>query len=132
MRSTRSILITVVVALVILAGGWLTYSYQSCRREETQIRARYQQMRLALSSGDTNTSRSLFAPDFRGGAHRTFDMLDRFAKPLGPQSSVRFSTSRAQVCPERIFHYRVLPGGHTIEMVKVDGEWFFTGEIHID
>jgi hypothetical protein len=132
MRTPRSILITMLVALAILAGAWFTYSYRSSRQEEMQIRARYQQIRLALSAGDTNVARSLFAPDIRADAHRNFDRLSQFAKQLGPQSSVRFSSSKAQVCPERIFHYRILPGGHTIEMVKVDGEWFFTGKVHID
>jgi hypothetical protein len=51
---------------------------------------------------------------------------------LGPRSSVRFSSSVAQAYPEGIFHYRILPGGHSPEMVKVDGEWFFTGKVHID
>jgi hypothetical protein len=131
MRNTHSILMPV-LALVVLAGAWLTYSYRSGRREEMQIRARYQQMRLALSSGDTNVTRSLFAPDNRGGAHHNFGILDTFMKPLGLQSSVRFSSSKAKVCPERVFHYRVIPGGHTIEMIKVDGEWFFTGAVHVD
>jgi hypothetical protein len=131
MRSTRAILI-VALALVILAAAWLVYSYRKGSREEAQIRIRYQQMRLALASADTNTARVLFAPELRGGAHGYFGRLETFAKPLGPQSSVRFSASKAQICPERIYHYRVLPGGHTIEMVKVDGQWFFTGKVHVD
>jgi len=131
MCGTRAIVI-VALALAILTASRFVCSYQSGRREEARIRIRYEQMRLALASADTNTARALFAPDFRGGAHRRFGMLETFAKPLGPQSSVRFSTSRARVCPERLWHYRVPPGGHTIEMVKVDGQWLFTGSIHID
>ncbi len=38
----------------------------------------------------------------------------------------------ARVCPEHIYHYGILPGGHTIDMVNVDGLWFFTGTVHID
>ena len=119
-----------VAALLLLAAALLVRSYQSARQQEKQIRERYQQMRVALSAGDTNVARALFAPDFRGGAN--FDMLDRFAKPLGARSTIRFSGSQAVVCPERLFHYRVIPGGHTIEMVKVDGAWFFTGNVNID
>jgi hypothetical protein len=89
-------------------------------------------MRHALSLGDTNAARALFTPDRRGAAHHSFDMLGRFAKPLGERSSLSFSGSRATVCPERVFHFGVIPGGNTVEMVRVDGEWFFTGGIHID
>lgn len=121
-----------VAALLLFAAALLVRSYRAARQEEKQIRALYQQMRVALSSGDTKLARALFAPDFRGGAHRSFDMLDRFAKPLGAQAAIRFSRTQALVCPERLFHYLIIPGGHRIEMVKVDGAWFFTGEVHID
>src|SRR3970282_584728 len=40
------------------------------QREEMQIRTRYQQMRLALSLGDTNAARLFFAPELRERAHR--------------------------------------------------------------
>ena len=132
MRSRRPVFTLAVGALLLLAATLLVRSYQSGRQEEKRIRARYQQMRVALSSGDTNVARSLFAPHFRGGAHRSFVMLDRFAKPLGRQSAIRFSRSQAPVCPERLFHDRIIPGGHTIEMVRVDGQWFFTGKVQID
>ncbi|MCW5558514.1 MAG: hypothetical protein KIT22_11875 [Verrucomicrobiae bacterium] len=118
--------------LAILAAAWFVCSYRSPRREETQIRIRYQQMRLALASADTNAAKALYAPEFREGAHRSLGLLGTFAKPLGPQSSVKFWASKAQICPERIYHYRVLPGGHTIEMVKADDQWFFTGNVHVD
>ncbi len=130
MRWTRTTF-GMALTLVIIAA-LMIYSFRSGRREETQIRTRYEQMRLALSTGDTNAARALFAPEFRGGDHHSLDRLVTFAKPLGRQSSVRFSTARAQVCPERIYHYYLLPGGHTIDMVKVDGRWFFTGNVHID
>lgn len=119
MHSLRPVFVFAIAALLLLAV--LIPFYQSAHEERNQIRARYQQMRVALSSGDTNLARSLFAPDLRGGAHRSFDMLDRFAKPLSPRSAIRVSGSHAVVCPERLFHYRFIPGGHTVEMVKEDG-----------
>jgi hypothetical protein len=119
------------LAMVILVAAFV-YSYRSGRREEAQIRTRYQQLRIALSSGDTNAARALFAPEFRGRAHHSLGRLVTFAKPLGRQSSVRFSTAKARVCPERIYHYGLPLGGHTIDMIKVDGQWFFTGKVHID
>jgi hypothetical protein len=117
---------------MVLAITLFVYAFRSTRQEEAKIRARYQQMRTALSSGDTNGVRALFAPDFRGEANRQFDRLLNFAKPLGGLSAVRFSRSRASVCPERISHFGIVPGGHTIEMVKIDGDWFFTGKVSID
>ena len=132
MRSLRPVFMLVVAALSLLAVVLLVRSYQSAPHEEKEIRARYQQMRVALSQGDTDAARVLFAPDFRGSAHLDFDRLDLFAKPLGPRSTISFSESHARVCPVRLFHYRIIPGGHTIEMVKVDGTWFFTGDVNID
>jgi hypothetical protein len=130
MRKVPAILVFLV--LLILAAAWIIGLDRSRKLQEAQIRSRYQQMRLALASGDTNTARSLFAPELRGGAHRTFGVMETFSKPLGPESSVRFTAARAQVCPETIYHYGALPGGHTIEMVRVDGQWYFTGSVHVD
>jgi hypothetical protein len=116
------------IAVLLLCGaGGIVWSFRASQRE-ANVRERYEQMRDALSIGDTYAARALFAPDRRDAAHRWFDMLHRFAKPLGERSVLSFSGSRATVCPERVFH----DGGNTIEMVRVDGEWFFTGGIHID
>lgn len=59
-------------------------------------------------------------------------MLNDFAQPLGPRSSILVLGEDATVWPERTSHYLILPGGNTIKMVKVDGEWFFTGKVSID
>ncbi len=130
MRSFRPVFVLGIAALLLLAV--LIPNYQAARGERNRIEVRYQQMRMALSSGNTNLAQSLFAPDLRGGAYRNFDMLDRFARPLSRRSGIRVSGPHAVVCPERLFHYGFIPGGHTVEMVKVDGEWFFTGSVHID
>jgi hypothetical protein len=90
-------------------------------------------MRVALSSGDTNTARALLPPDFRGDPQSPLSMISTFARPLGWKSSIRISGSSARVCPELYFLVpRWPPEGHTIPMVKVDGEWYFTGAVHID
>ena len=97
-----------------------------------EILSRYEELRTALVSANTNAARELFAPELRGGAHRSLALLQTFSKPLGPKSSVARSGSRAQICPERLYHFGVVPGGHTIEMVQVEGDWFFTGAVNID
>jgi len=127
------IVLSAVGLLLVLAMAAGLCVYVTTRREEAQIRARYQQMRMALSSSDTNTALTLVAPQHRSGfdGHR-FTMLNSFAKPLGPRSSIVVLRGEAVVWPERTSHYLVLPGGNTIEMLKVGKEWFFTGKVHID
>jgi len=88
-------------------------------------------MRIALSARDTNAVLALVAPQMRT-SFDDFSRLDGFAQPLGPRSSIRILGGEATVWPVRTSHYVVLPGGHTVEMVKVDGDWFFTGKVHVD
>ncbi|MCD6050465.1 MAG: hypothetical protein K0Q55_1868, partial [Verrucomicrobia bacterium] len=106
---------------------------RSASQEEAQIRARYQQMRTALSSNDTNAALTLVAPPYRNSfqGHR-FSHLNNFAQPLGPRSSIWVSGNKATVWPERTQLFIVFPGGNTIDMIKVNGDWFFTGDVHID
>jgi hypothetical protein len=130
--SVHSMLIVVIVALAFLFSGWSLSAYASYRRDNARIRLRYGQMTLALAANQTNASILLFAPEFRRRADRSVDMLARFAKPLRSGAWVRTSGSRATVCPEPVLRYHLPIGGHTVEMIKVDGEWFFTGGIHID
>ena len=63
MRSFRPVFVFAIAALLLLAV--LIPFYQPMHEDRNQIRARYQQMRMALSSGNTNLARSLFAPQFR-------------------------------------------------------------------
>jgi hypothetical protein len=132
MRARLAVIASLAATLLILAVvAWLLV--QSSGREAAQIRTRYQQMRAALTSQDTNAARALVAPNYRSGfdGYR-FSMLNDFAQPLGPRSSILVLGNDAIVWPERTSHYVVLPGGHTIKMVRVDGNWFFTGRVSLD
>ena len=129
--SRKASILTIALALMCV-GAWLAYGYGNVRQEETRIRIRYQQMVSALSSGNTNAAMALIAPENRRAASRSLGLLTGFIKPLGPRSSVRFSTFEAHVCPERIFHLGAIPGGNTIGLIKVHGEWYFTGGFHVD
>ena len=129
--ANRSILVAALSAVILTAVWTISRSRQEAR-EVSQIRHRYEQLRLALSSTNTQAASELFAPELRGGAHRSFGLLQSFSKPLGTHSSVTLFGSRAQICPERLYHFGVVPGGHTIEMVRVEGDWFFTGAVNID
>lgn len=133
MPRARKIILSVAGLMLVLVIAAFALFYRTIRQEQARIRSRYQQMRTALSAGDTNTVLTLIAPQMRS----SFDdlrlsRLDGFAQPLGPRSSVLILGGEATVWPVRTSHYVVLPGGHTVEMIKVDGDWFFTGKIHVD
>jgi len=90
-------------------------------------------MTAALSAGDTNAVLSLIAPLYRSGFDGgLLSRLQGFAKPLGPQSSILVLGHQATVWPFQIWHYLMIPGGHTVEMIKIDDTWFFTGKVHVD
>jgi hypothetical protein len=130
-QSSHRLLAAVVVVVAILCCVWAVVSRQK-KVEETRILARYQQLRVAISIGNTALTLAMVAPDFRSNPNFNFGLLQNFATPLGPQSSVEISGLEAFVFPKRVFHYRVLRGGDSLGMVKVDGEWFFTGKVFID
>ena len=133
MRRILLIALSTVGLGLVLALAAVLFVDRSIRREQAQIRARYHQMRTALSSNDTNAALALVAPQYRGGFDDyRFSMLNGFARPLGPRSSIFVFRNEAVVWPVRTSHYLVLPGGHTIGMIRVDGEWFFSGKVHID
>lgn len=133
MHRPSLIVLSAVGLLLVLSMAVGLFVYRSIRREQSQIRARYKQMRTALSSSDTNAALALVAPQYRSGfdGHR-FSRLSSFAQSLGPRSSIVVLHDEAVVWPVRTSHYVVLPGGHTIEMIRVEGDWFFTGKVHID
>ncbi|MCD6051707.1 MAG: hypothetical protein K0Q55_3116 [Verrucomicrobia bacterium] len=131
MRYQRLTLFSAAGVLFLLVATMLVH--RSTRQDQTQIQARYQQMLAALSANDTNAALALVASPHR----RRFDgfgpsAFNYAAKPLGSHSSIRVSGDEAAVCPERPLHFFFLPVGDTIDMIKVNGDWFFTGDVHID
>jgi hypothetical protein len=133
MHRARQIKLSVGGLLLVLAIAAFALFYRTIRQEQARIRSRYQQMRTALSAGNTNAVLALVAPQMRSSFDDLrFSRLDGFAQPLGPRSSILILGGEATVWPVRTSHYIVLPGDHTVEMIKVDGDWFFTGKIHVD
>lgn len=129
----KTLLISALLGFVLLGilGLW---NYLSNGKEETAIRNRYQEMRNAMASGDTNAVLEFFVPEVRNNMN-AIEMVYRFAKPLDGFSSVKIQDSGALICPEQDEDAWFLPSfiqaGHRVEMIKVDGEWFFTGEVDI-
>jgi hypothetical protein len=130
MSKARLIIFLVATALAV-------FLFSVCKnrnaREEELIRARYQQMRAAMSSKNTNSIKALFAPAFQSSVNDYhITMLNDFAQPLGSLSSILVIGDEALIWPTRVNRYLVIPGGNTIEMIKVNTNWYFTGKIHID
>jgi len=119
--------------LTVLVVG-LTIAYRSSCQNRTEIRARYQKLTTALSSGDTNAVLALIAPESR----KEFDdgrfmRMIGFAKPIGPRSKIFILGKGATVWPSPNWYLCGLwPIGDAVGMTKVAGSWFFTGVVHID
>ncbi len=131
MPSIRTRNIWIIAAMVFLACGGIYWSERSKSDVvEGKIRSRYEQMRTAISAADVVAAEALFAPgDF---AKDKFDRLGTFAKPLRPDARIRISNSVARIYPTPVRHYGVIPGGDSVEMIEIGGEWFFTGKVNID
>lgn len=85
-----------------------------------------------MRSGDTNAIQLLFAPAHRPRAADHLGRFQTFALPLDHRSGISIKGTRARICPRREFP--LIPFGtigHTVEMLQVDGEWYFTGKIGI-
>jgi hypothetical protein len=121
--------IVLILAFAAVAGVLLLYAALNGGRDRSRIRVRYDQMRHALLIGDTNAAQMLFAPALRSRSANEFGRLTIFARELGPRSSILISGSRAQVCPKSLLPFT--DWGHTIELIKVDGEWYFTGHVGV-
>lgn len=129
----RLALASIGILLVLILIGGFVLLWRPARETRTKIDLRYQQLLQALSISDTNAVVALVAPQYRatfdGG---DFSRLKDFARPLGSGSAITVHHDEATICPIRLWHYGVIPGGHTISLVRVGEEWFFTGRVHID
>jgi hypothetical protein len=130
MRRARAIILILLVTLVLAVA----FVWVANHRNRAEVCTRYADLRAALSAGNTNAVLALIAPtcrsSFDGGS---FMRLDGFARPLGARSKVLVLGGDATVWPKPNWYLcGVLPIGDTLEMTKVEGHWFFTGEVHLD
>ena len=120
------------LVIVATAGLFLLRGCLGDSTDRAQVRRRYSQMEVALRAGNTNAFVLFFAPGLRSAARDQFSRFTIFAHPLDGRSGVSVKGLRAEVCPVR--EYPLIPVmnlGHTIEMIKVEGEWYFTGKIWV-
>jgi hypothetical protein len=120
------------LAVVLVGGGLLLHGCLGSGADRARIHVRYDALQVALRAGDTNAFRLLFAPAHRTRAMDHFGRFQNFAQPLDHRSGLSIKGTRVWICPRREF--LLIPFvnfGHTIEMIRVDGEWYFTGRISI-
>ena len=123
------------LVLILFAGiiAWSGASYLSNRSAEIDaIRIRYAEMHRALVARDEAAALKLIVPAARGKPETRVLGLDFVVQPLNDSSSISVHGNEASITPRRLFHYYVLPGGNSVEMLKVDGEWYFTGGVSVD
>ena len=123
----------VILALTLVAGvmAFIGYHRFVVTPEQEHVIRRYDQFRAVVASGDAKRIMEFVAPEFQSGAKSRLHLYQNFAKPLDNGSTVSVSRQMATVCPRPQRHYFVIPGGHTIGMVQLDGEWFM-GRVSID
>jgi hypothetical protein len=117
------------LALAVGAGILALHVGLGSSSEHHQIKLRYEAMQAAMPASDTNAARLVFAPAFRNQADDNFTRFHIFARPLGLRSKISVNGVKATICPARVFPIGM--AGHTIEMIKVDDEWYFTGHISV-
>jgi hypothetical protein len=138
MKSRYTVALIGFVLLVLL---FFNYQVRNSR-ESTAIRIRYQELQNLVSKGEKDKQPMMIAPSHRFPArNRAPSRLTELA--LSKDSIIVVLTDQAWVYPEPQttrypnFVYRFLgdyisPRGRGIELSKVDGQWYFTGSIHID
>jgi hypothetical protein len=52
--------------------------------------------------------------------------------PLGTSPAILIFGDSATIWPNPDTLYQVIPIGRSFDMIRVDGVWYFTGEVHID
>ena len=125
----RTTLFATLIALgTALVGLYLVQRSWSASR--AAICARWMELSAAVAARDTDTERSLIAPDNRERFEHRFQ---DFVSPLGPSPTILIFGDSATIWPDpKSYLYKAIPIGHAFEMIRVDGIWYFTGELHIN
>lgn len=132
-QAKRAILSLIVAIPVVALVAVVFSAHRSRQMERALIYARYGELRGVLASGDTNGALRFIAPEDRDrlDAH-SLAVLGNAMRALGSNSHVALADGRAAVWPVHTPRLGVLHGGDCMDMVKVDGEWYFTGLVHVD
>ena len=123
---------------VTLLSIVLTFVIWTRLVEAPAVLARYSEM-LSVISRDSGSARAFLAPVNKlapatnGSEISALNRLSAFVIPLAGDSEVSVWLGRAWICPApgepKNLWFR---GGHEIELIKVNGDWRFTGRIRVD
>lgn len=127
----RRVSLTILVVCT-LASLLLLHRQLGSGAERASVRDRYELLRTALRAGNTNAAALLFLPAVRSRAPDEINRLQTFAHDLGAASAITINGTQAWICPRRELAFiPFLRIGHEIEMIRVEGEWYFSGRISI-
>ncbi len=121
-------------ALAVLIG--LAAYRQRADPEKKRIESRYRSFLTALQSQDDEAIAAHLAPGPYADAEPRLMWIRDCAGPVDDDWKVSIAGDKATVIPNAMVHwlYRMIPipGGDGIHLVKVEGDWYFTGGIFID
>ena len=121
-------LILVIGMAIALVGLGLVR--RSRIKDRAAICGRWTELSAAVAAQDTVAMLALVAPARREGFG--YGLRD-FVSPLGPSPTILIFGDFATIWPDPdSYLYQVIPIGHSFDMVRVDGVWFFTGEFQIN
>lgn len=115
-----------IVALLFITSVISVVCYQKfvVSPELDVVLKRYNEFRAIVATGDQDRIMECIAPNTRSWAKGRLHVYPNFAVPLDHRSSVSITRNKATICPRPQRHFYIIPGGHRIGMVKIDGEWY--------
>lgn len=110
-----------------------TFYYQKYRvsPERELITKRYAEFRAIVATGVEEDILEWIAPERRAWAKQRMYLYSNFAPHLNQNSTISVSSDKAMICPRPQRHFWIIPGGHGIGMLKIDGDWYFD-RVYID
>ena len=134
MQIKNNYIIALFFLIALILCAWYYWQLNQKDPNFDIVSSKYDEMRRVLANSNTNGYHALIAPNYQLSWRK--DQLLKipdFAKPLTKKSLIRIADNHATICPIPVLYFGLLPwGGHRIELVKEDGQWYFTGRVHID
>jgi hypothetical protein len=123
-------IVLAILVLICLIPSWVTKAYYY--QDRLAIDARYKEFHEAMGKGDYETGYLYMSPEYR-----QTHPIDEFQYgisgsegeswlALHPKRYLKISGDKAYLYPGN--QWVIFWAGPTYELVKVKGEWYFTGE----
>jgi hypothetical protein len=117
------VLILLLLAPTSVVGVFLYQKYVVSPEREMVIK-RYDEFRAIAATGNQERIMEFIAPQSRSWAKDRIHVYTNFTVRLDQRSTLSVRSDKATVCPRPQRHFFIIPGGHKVGMVKIDGEWF--------